>query len=391
MKVPVAAMNRLGSGSNIRRFVAALVLISASGSAQAISGSGSALPEPAMVNIRFDQKAILSTEIAGEAGVKGRAVTADDPVRVASISKLVVALAVMRLVDQGTLNLDTDVSTYLRWQARNPAFPDTAITLRQLLTHRSGLRDTVDYILPLDGNLPTLLANAQAWEAQYAPGAYFKYANLNSPLIAAIMENATGERFDRLVARLVLKPLNIDACFNWGAGCRTGRRAQAVTLLRTNGDLARDVAITGEDPCPVAPAADGSCDLGRYPLGRHGSAFSPQGGLRIAPAGLVRLGQVMLSNGRPLLSRKAFAEMTRVQWRFDGKNGDDEQGYFLRYGLGVHGMTDNQGQQWLGHVGEAYALRAGFWVNMRAKRGLVRYVTMVPADTAIGHCLESCP
>jgi CubicO group peptidase (beta-lactamase class C family) len=321
----------------------------------------------------------------------GRAVGIDDPVRVASISKLVGALAVMRLVDQGKIDLDRDVSSYLGWSVRNPAFPGKPITMRHLLSHRTGIRDNIDYILPLDGRLDSVLSNPKAWEAKYPPGAYFSYANLNSPLIAATIEGATGERFDKVVAKLVLTPLKIDACFNWGAGCSPGRRAQAVTLLRTNGDLARDAAITGTDPCPVAPAANGSCDLALYPLGKHGSAFSPQGGLRISPAGLAKIGQVLLKGGRPLLSRKAFAEMTREQWRFDGSNGDDEKGYFLRYGLGIHMHQDSSGREWIGHVGEAYAFRGGLWIDRKAKRGKMQYVTMVPEETPVGHCLDACP
>jgi CubicO group peptidase (beta-lactamase class C family) len=349
------------------------------------------LPEAATVRIDFNSQKIISTSLKGEAGVVGRTVGIDDPVRVASISKLVGALAVMRLVEQGKIDLDRDVSDYLKWQVRNPAFPDAPITMRQLLTHRTGIRDNIDYIIPLDGRLETVLSNPQAWEAKHAPGAYFAYANLNSPLIAAVMEAATGERFDRLVARLVLEPLKIDACFNWSAGCSPERRLQAVTLLRTNGDLAVDAPRTTPDPCPIAKASDGSCDFAMYQLGKHGSSFSPQGGLRISPQGLTKIGQMLLKGGKPILSRKAFAEMTKVQWRFNGRNGDDDKGYFTAYGLGIHMHKDSKGRLWMGHVGEAYAFRGGFWLDMKAKRGFMRYTTMVPADTAVGHCLETCP
>jgi CubicO group peptidase (beta-lactamase class C family) len=349
------------------------------------------LPEPATVRIDFDSRGVTAKSVAGEAGVVGRKVGIDDPVRVASISKLVGALAVMRLVDQGKIDLDRDVSTYLSWRVRNPAFPDAPITMRQLLTHRTGIRDNVDYILPLDGKLEPVLADPKAWEAKYAPGAWFSYANLNSPLIAAVMEGATGQRFDVLVAKLVLEPLKIDACFNWSSGCSPQRRIQAVTLLRTNGELAVDAPRIAPDPCPVARASDGSCDLANYALGKHGSTFSPQGGLRISPQGMAKIGQVLLKGGQPILSRKAFADMTKVQWRFNGQNGDDDKGYFTAYGLGIHMHKDSNGRLWMGHVGEAYAFRGGFWLDMKAKRGFMRYTTMVPADTAVGHCLETCP
>ena len=75
----------------------------------------------------------------------GARLTIDDPARIASITKLHVALGVMRLVEAGKLDLDRDVSDTLGWRLRNPAFPDRPITLRLLLSHRSSLRDRVDY------------------------------------------------------------------------------------------------------------------------------------------------------------------------------------------------------------------------------------------------------
>jgi CubicO group peptidase (beta-lactamase class C family) len=351
----------------------------------------SAVPQPANVQVEFDATHVLKSNVTGDAGVIGRAVSANDPVRVASISKLVTAIAAMRLVDEGKLDLDRDINGYLGYAIRNPAFPDTPITMRLLLTHRASLTDGIDYILPLDGEIKTILANPKAWHADHAPGTWFNYANLNSPVIAAVMEAVSGERFDALVARAVLTPLRIDGCFNWHSGCSTNRRLQAVTLLRPNGDLAKDPAVTAPEACTLVRASDGSCGLTLYRLGINGSAFSPQGGLRISANDLLKIGQVLLNQGSPIMSRKAFAEMTRVQWRFDGTNGDDEKGYFTSYGIGIHMLPGKAGDIWWGHVGEAYSLRGGLWVNPKTGRGIVRYVTMVAEDAPVGHCLDICP
>ena len=78
----------------------------------------------------------------------GRPLTIDDPVRIASITKLHVALGVMRMVEAGSSISTRDVSDWLGWQLRNPAFPDRPITLRLLLSHRSSLRDGVNYAIP---------------------------------------------------------------------------------------------------------------------------------------------------------------------------------------------------------------------------------------------------
>ena len=76
-----------------------------------------------------------------------RSVTADARTlyRIASISKLVTTLGVMRLREAGRLDLDRDVGDYLGWRLRNPHFPDTPITLRMLLSHTSSLRDDTGY------------------------------------------------------------------------------------------------------------------------------------------------------------------------------------------------------------------------------------------------------
>lgn len=384
--------------ANIAGFLLAVALSAATSGCVALSVKtpAASLPfakiEPAVVRLDFTRDALGAVSVSGNAGVAGRTVSIDDPVRVASISKLVVAIGVMRLKQDDKIDLDRDVSDYLGWRVRNPAFPGTPVTMRQLLSHRSGLRDAIDYIVPLDGDLSVVLANPKAWEAAHAPGAYFSYANINSPLIAAVTEAVTGERFDRMMARLVLTPLKLDACYNWGAGCSDGRRSQAVTLLRPNGDLARDAAISGKDPCPVYAASDGSCDVDEnYVLGRNGSAFGPQGGLRISARDLARIGQVLLNDGYPLLSAKTFAEMVGPVWRHNGSNGDDDKGYFKSYGLGVHWFDDGKGGEWIGHVGEAYSLRAGFWINRKSGRGFVRYATMVDEFAAVGHCFDTCP
>lgn len=319
-----------------------------------------------------------------------REATLDDPVRIASISKLAVGVAVMRLVDKQALDLDRDVSLYLGWRLVHPQFPAQKITLRLLLSHQSGLKDDAGYFIPLDAKLADLLAKPEAWDAGHAPGAYFRYANVNYPVIAAVMEAATGRRFDRIMTEEVFEPLDIPACYNW-SGCKPGTAKDAITLYNPDGSVARDDWIGMPDQCAYVAASNGACDLEAYLPGQNGSAFSPQGGLRISAGGLARLGQMLLSGGDGLLTPESFAELIRAQWRFDGSNGDDDHGYFTAFGLGVQRIEKPDGQVWIGHPGEAYGLRAGLWVNRASGEGVVRISTGHAEDDPIGHCLDACP
>ncbi len=106
---------------------------------------------PATVVVAFNRTSVLPVIVEGAADrATGRQVSANDPVRIASISKLIMALATLRLVDEGRVALNVDVSDYLGWSLRSPYYPTTPVTLAQLLSHRAGLRDDVGYVVALD-------------------------------------------------------------------------------------------------------------------------------------------------------------------------------------------------------------------------------------------------
>ncbi|MGH6730091.1 MAG: serine hydrolase domain-containing protein, partial [Sphingomicrobium sp.] len=209
-------------------------------------------PTPAArVSLAFDRAGERGAWTDGPADpATGRKVTAGDPVRIASISKLVVAIGVMRLVEEGKLDLEADVSDRLGWPLRNPAFRGRPVTLRQLLSHTGSVRDHDDqYAIPLGGSLRAVLADPNSWDAAHGPGeGYFAYSNLNFPIVASVMEMATGERFDLLMKRLVIDPMKLDACFNWPT-CGDAAVARAVVLTQ-DGQPVRD-DLRGKRPdCP---------------------------------------------------------------------------------------------------------------------------------------------
>jgi CubicO group peptidase (beta-lactamase class C family) len=287
-------------------------------------------------------------------------------------------------VEAGKLDLDSDVSRWLGWAPRHPGFPDRPITLRLLLSHQSSLTDDVDYAIPLGRTVKETLADAKAWDASHAPGAHFRYSNLNYPVVASVMEAATGERFDRLMARLVFTPLQIDACFNWTT-CTDAAVARAVVLRDENGGVRRD-DLQGKRPdCPVL-SPDPACDLTGYVPGINGALFSPQGGARISANGLARIGQMLLKDGADFLSPASVSAMIGPAWTYDGANGDTEEGFWCSYGLAVQAIAASickddpfgDGVRRVGHSGEAYGLRSGLWIDRPRGRGVVYFVTAVP-------------
>lgn len=337
--------------------------------------------------VTFDQSTVRSSGAGGLSDRAGRRLTTiDDPVRIASVSKIVTALTVMRLVEQGKLGLDEDVSQRLGWRLRNPVFPDRPITLRQLLSHTSSVKDEGDnYVVRFGQQLRPMTEQAASFDPEHPPGTYFRYSNLNFPIVASLLERTTGERFDRLAQRLVLEPLGLDACFNWTT-CSDAAIARAVVLYEEDGAPLLD-NLQGKRPeCPVFVADGVACTLDRYELGSNGALFSPQGGLRISARDLAVLGQLLLNKGqhggRTFLSEAGIGSMVRPQWRFDGRNGVTDDGFYCAYGLGIQllpvgksGCRDDlfEGRAMIGHAGAAYRVRSGLWVDPAAGRGIAYF------------------
>ena len=100
---------------------------------------------------------------------------------------------------------------------------------------------------------------------------YFTYSNMNFPIVASIVELATGERFDIWMRANVLDPMRVDGCFNWPT-CSDAAIARAVQLSAPDGTPIRDdlhgrrpdcpVYVEEPVPCEVLEGADGTNERG---------------------------------------------------------------------------------------------------------------------------------
>lgn len=136
------------------------------------------------------------------------------PIHLASISKSVTAIAIMRLVDKKVLSLEDDVRKYL------PIFPYKGVTIRMLLTHRSGVpyygyfADRIwDHSKKMTNQDVLFLLHKHVFPLNFPSGTHFAYCNTNFALLALVVEKVTGEKFPKAMQDLVFKPLKMEHSF----------------------------------------------------------------------------------------------------------------------------------------------------------------------------------
>ncbi len=330
------------------------------------------------------------------------AVDQDTLYRIASISKMVTTMGVMKLIETGQLDLERDVSEYLGYSLRNPAYQDRKITLRMLLSHTSTLRDGAGYYWSGNSAIRDELSRGSPamWSNVAEPGHYFSYANLNWGVIGTIMEQVTGERFDLLMQRLLLQPMGVRGGY-YPAAFSSAERDNWATLYRKRTtdteiwDSAGPWIAQADDAATPRPVA-GSIPPDYRP-GRNGTLFSPTGGLRISARGLGQLMQMLIERGqyqgRRILSPASIDLMFSQQWLYDGRNGDTEQGQYGSWGLGsqrfgklANGrdrLVEDPAFVAVGHLGEAYGLLSTFAVDLAQGNGMVVLIGGSGRDPAL--------
>lgn len=337
--------------------------------------------------------------------------------RIASISKLVTTLGVMKLLEEGKLKLDQDVSDYLGYKLRHPEFPDTPITLRMLLSHRSSLRDDAGYYweAKLGVDLKDVLVpggklygTGAAWTKNIKPGTYFEYANFPWGVIGTIMERVTGERFDRLMQRLIFEPMQLHGGFN-PADFPAAEVADIATLYRKRTEVdGKEIWNTSgpwvaqvDDYSKTAPQPRALSD---YVIGTNGTLFGPQGSCRLSAEGLAQIMFMLMNHGKhgskQILAKKTVALMLSEQWRHNRQsgarsNGDTYKGEFQAWGLGTQIFRDMQeldkaqcsaqghgcfkgdrlveagGVTGFGHFGDAWGLTSAIVFNPKTRDGMI--------------------
>jgi CubicO group peptidase (beta-lactamase class C family)/D-alanyl-D-alanine dipeptidase len=266
--------------------------------------------------------------------------TADTIYRVGSVSKLFTDLALMQLVERGELDLDAPVTQYL------PSFRPTnrfekPITIRQLMTHRSGLcRETPagSYFDPTEPSLAETIASLNQTEIVYEPGTRTKYSNAAIALVGYLLELQRKKPFTDCIQDL-LQPLGLEQ------------------------------SAFFPTPAIKSNLADGLM----WTL--HGRTFkAPAFELGIAPAGcmyssvndLARFMFVLFHRegdiGRSILKPESWKEMLTIQFAQPNQKSG--------FGLGFN-ISEIDGHKAAGHNGAMYGFATQFTGLVDAKLGAV--------------------
>ena len=219
----------------------------------------------------------------GYASKTGRSrVTKDTYFRLASVTKMVTAIRVMQLVEEGVLDLDRDISEYLGYQVGNAYYPQTPITLRMLMTHTSSLNQHGGYQRS-DRSLSELIAydpyRKSNWYEE-TPGTVYRYSNFGAGVIGSLLETVTGRTIQDTVSEGVFVPMNITAAY---AACLLPDPENVPVLYNADGTVvdSRDKSIGKEWENTPDPETHFKINVGS---------------LWMRPADLCRLG-IMLCDG----------------------------------------------------------------------------------------------
>ena len=148
----------------------------------------------------------------GVADPAGRPMTAQTPIRLASVSKTVTALAVMQLVEAGKLDLDVPVQQYLPWFRLEDEQASSSITLRDLLYHTSGVPQTAGYDNFYNGDqsdtaLERNVRQLGGVAANRPIGSTYQYANLNYDTLGLVVQTVSGQTYESYVEDHIFTPL----------------------------------------------------------------------------------------------------------------------------------------------------------------------------------------
>jgi CubicO group peptidase (beta-lactamase class C family)/D-alanyl-D-alanine dipeptidase len=283
------------------------------------------------------------------------AATARTIYRVGSVSKLFTDIALMRLVERGALDLDAPVTRYLPdFHPANPFGGD--ITLRQLMTHHSGLVREPPVGSYFDSTAPPLadvVASLNRTALVYRPGSRYKYSNGALQTVGLVLERAAGEPFPRYLRDSVLVPLGMTRS----------------AFFEPTPELAPDVATA------FMWASDGR----RFPAPTF-RRNAPSGTLYTSVLDLGRFLAALFADSNPVIARATLERMWVPQFADSGATEGNGLGFFV---------SRLDGHARVGHDGAIYGFATTLAALPDERLGVVVVTTLDGANTVTDRIAEA--
>lgn len=318
------------------------------------------------VILTTDKKGITSSALLGVQDLESKEKTSLDTIyRIASVSKVIVALGSMKLVEKGLLDIHEDISKYLGFKVENPNFKNIPITLEQLMTQTSSIHDGEDEEFGYDGvngsfkdvSLERILMDptyeyytSKTWSGSF-PGTDFCYSNFGCGIVCCIIEKVSNMFYNDFIRQEVLLPLAIDGSFRICDIIHKENVASLYDYDKSSGEFILERNLS-------------SFEKKMYPTFSLGNNFrGPAGGLFISPRDLSKLLLMFTNmgvyNNIRLFREKTIDEMKQIHWMGNAVNED------LYHKKGLQLMIQDFGSKstYWGHFGCAYGLRSFFFFN----------------------------
>ncbi|MBK8396398.1 MAG: beta-lactamase family protein [Leptospiraceae bacterium] len=168
------------------------------------------------VGVVSDKEVLFAKGFGLADKASGIEVTPDTIFRIASVSKIVNLVIVMKLVEEGKLDLDTDIKKYLPELKIKSRFDSKPITIRSILTHHSGLpsdRQKGFFTHGQVDSLEKLVSDLDGEYTSYPQGFISSYSNLGHSILGRIVEKVTGSTYSNVVLQKIFVPLGMTHSF----------------------------------------------------------------------------------------------------------------------------------------------------------------------------------
>ncbi len=315
--------------------------------------------------LAFNKKIGCENVCSGFSNLEKQIPTSTDSIyRIASISKVIVAIGVLKLYEKGLVDLDEDISTYFGFKIRNPQFPNDIITLRMILTQTSSIVDDgglIDGVYKgYDGSNQTddfitvkslLTPGSEHFGigySSYKPGTNFIYSNFGCGLLACVCEIITKKYFTEYIKEVLLLPLEIYSGFRLEDLKYPENLVGHYLFEEGDFKLYRDFESFKKVQCL------------RYPLGENYRGVA--GGLYIKASDLAKIMKMLMNKGiydnQKILEESTVLEMEKVQWE-----GTPTDPTYKKKGLQMIIMDEFTKKPLMGHFGNAYGLRSFMLYN----------------------------